>query len=509
MRSERAVLLVLFAVSSGAVQLLPLSREPSRPHERWRAPFTQATPALESKVTWSLSAGLSLRSDRLIRITGDAAGTRYAVPIDPLARLPWKAEGNQAGAAFGYSAGTAGDVNGDGYEDVIVGAPYYSNGQYSEGLAFVYYGSPTGLSTVPNWTGEINQNVAFFGFSVGTAGDVNMDGYDDVIVGAPFYSNGQVVEGGAFIYQGSAAGLSTTPNWTAEGNQVGARFGTSVATAGDVNGDGYSDAIVGAYLFDNGQIDEGRAFVYHGSSGGLNMSPNWTAESDQPTAYFGFSAGTAGDVNGDGYEDVIVGAPVYDNGQTDEGRAFVYHGSPGGLSDSFNWTAEGNQAFAIFGWSVGTAGDVNGDGYNDVIVGAYDYDNGQTNEGRAFAYHGSAVGLSVAPDWTAESDQAFAWFGYSVGTAGDVNGDGYNDVIVGAFLLTTGRAFVHFGSATGLSTIPNRTATGGQAGAEFSFSVGTAGDVNGDGYAEFVVGAPLFDHGQTDEGVVFVDRGRP
>ena len=166
-----------------------------------------------------------------------------------------------------------------------------------------------------------------------------------------------------------------------------------MATAGDVNGDGYADVIVGAPNYDNGQTDEGRAFVYYGSASGLSTTANWTAESNQASAYFGYSVATAGDVNGDGYADVIVGAPNYDNGQTDEGRAFVYHGSASGLSATANWTAESNQASAYFGYSVATAGDVNGDGYADVIVGAPNYDNGQTDEGRAFVYHGSASGL--------------------------------------------------------------------------------------------------------------------
>ncbi|MFH1017237.1 MAG: integrin alpha, partial [Pseudomonadota bacterium] len=137
---------------------------------------------------------------------------------------------------------------------------------------------------------------------------------------------------------------------------------------------------------------------------GLATVPGWTAESDQASALFGYTVATAGDVNGDGYADVIVGAVNYDNGQTDEGRAYVYHGSASGLSATANWTAESDQGSAYFGYSAGTAGDVNGDGYADVIVGAYGYDNGQDNEGRAWVYHGSASGLSAAANWTAESD---------------------------------------------------------------------------------------------------------
>ena len=246
------------------------------------------------------------------------------------------------------------------------------------------------MSAAADWTAEGDQASANFGFSVGTAGDVNGDGYSDVIIGAYNYDNGETNEGRAFVYQGSAAGLSATADWTVESDQAGARFGYSVGTAGDVNGDGYSDVIVGAFAYDTGESDEGWAFVYHGSATGLSVTADWTAESDQASARFGYSVGTAGDVNGDGFWDVIVGALYYDNGEDSEGRALVYQGSATGLSATSDWTAESDQASALFGYSVGTAGDVNGDGYSDVIVGAIYYDNGETDVGGAFVYHGVA-----------------------------------------------------------------------------------------------------------------------
>jgi hypothetical protein len=173
--------------------------------------------------------------------------------------------------------------------------------------------------------------------------------------------------------------------------------------------------------------------------------------------------GTAGDVDGDGFSDVIVGAIGYDNGEFNEGRAYVYEGSASGLSATAVWTAESDQAWAYFGHSVGTAGDVDGDGYSDVIVGAYEYDNGEADEGRAYVYEGSASGLSATPSWTAESNQANAYFGGSVGTAGDVDGDGYSDVIVGArgydpvAWPNAGRAYVYYGnSGDGLDRIPRQ-----------------------------------------------------
>jgi hypothetical protein len=424
----------------------------------------------------------------------------------------WITESDQTSAFYGFSVSVAGDVNGDGYSDVIVGAVFYDNGQTDEGRAYAYHGSGTGLSLTPDWTAESDQAGAWFGNSVSSAGDVNGDGYSDVIVGAYWYDNGETDEGRAYVYHGSAAGLSLTPNWTAESDQTGARLGISVSTTGDVNGDGYSDVIVGAHEYDNGETDEGRAYVYHGSATGLSVAPDWTAEADQEEAGFGYSVSAAGDVNGDGYSDVIVGAVWYDNGETDEGRAYVYHGSAAGLCLNAGWAAESDQSHAEFGYSVSSAGDVNGDGYSDVIIGAPYYDNGQFNEGRAFVYHGSATGLSLTPDWTAESDQEYAWLGRSVSTAGDVNGDGYSDVIVGAMSYNNGepsegRAYVYHGSAAGLSVMPDWIAEPDQNYAYFGVSVSSAGDVNGDGFSDVIVGAYQYDNGQTDEGRAYVYHG--
>ena len=436
----------------------------------------------------------------------------YPITIDPLSTSPnWTAESDQANALFGNSSSTAGDVNGDGYSDVIVGSSFYDNGQTDEGRVFVYYGSAAGLSASPNWTAESNQADANFGASVSTAGDVNGDGYSDVIIGAHLFNNGQDKEGRAFVYHGSASGLSASANWTAEGNQIQALFGISVSTAGDVNGDGYSDVIVGASFYDNGHTDEGSVFVYHGSASGLSVSANWTAESNQANSNFGNSVCTAGDVNGDGFSDVIVGATFYDNGQSDEGKVFVYHGSPSGLSVTSNWSAESDQASAQFG-TVSSAGDVNGDGYSDVIVGAHRYDNGQTDEGRVFVYHGSASGLSVPVNLTLEINQADAIFAWSIGTAGDVNGDGFGDIIVGARLFDNGqtdegKVYVYQGSPSGLSPAEIWTFESDQAGAQAGQCASTAGDINGDGFSDILVSASVYDNGQTNEGRAYVFHG--
>jgi hypothetical protein len=446
-----------------------------------------------------------------IALQGDEAA--YPVIVSALITAPvWTAEGNQEGANFGHSVASAGDVNGDGFGDVIVGADFYDNGQTREGRVFLYLGSAQGLSDIAAWTYESDQSGANLGHVVETAGDVNGDGYSDVIVSAYFYDVDFPNEGRAFVFHGSATGLPDTPDWTAESGQTDAYFGSRLGTAGDVDGDGFSDVIVGSILFDNGEEDEGGAFVFHGSADGLSTTPDWMTEGDQAFAGHGVDVATAGDVNGDGYGDVLVGSLAYTNGESGEGRAQLYLGSPGGLSATADWASEGNQAGAAHGASVATAGDVNGDGYSDLVLGAAGYDNGEENEGRIYVYYGSAGGPSLEPDWSAESDQAFAELGFPVATAGDVNGDGYADMVAGAYHYDDGEtdegaAFVFLGSAEGLATTPASILQGNQDSAEFGIIVATGGDVNGDGFSEIVVGAHLFDAGETDEGRVFLFPG--
>ncbi|MBI2932040.1 MAG: FG-GAP repeat protein, partial [Planctomycetes bacterium] len=446
-----------------------------------------------------------------LRIRDETA--TYPIMVDPLASSPaWTAESDQAWAYLGNSVATAGDVNGDGYDDVIVGAYMYNNPLADEGRALVFHGSPTGLSGTPNWIAEGEQDSAFFGISVAAAGDVDADGYADVIVGAYLYNNPELDEGRVFVYHGSAAGLSSSANWTAEINQATADFGACVSTAGDVNGDGYSDVVIGADFYQNDQTDEGAAFVYHGSATGLSSAWDWMVEGNQANCGFGASVSTAGDVDGDGYDDVIVGAYLFNNGQSGEGRLFVYHGSAGGLSSSANWTAESNMVDARLGNSVSTAGDVDGDGFADIIAGAFWYTNPELREGAAFVYHGSAGGLPVAPSWSVEGNQASAYLGISVAAAGDVNGDLYGDVIVGAYWYDNpesneGIVRVYEGSAAGLPGAPSWTADSNQASAYFGRSVSGAGDVNGDGFGDVIVGAYGYDNPDSSEGRAFVYHG--
>ncbi len=415
----------------------------------------------------------------------------------------WIGEINLADELFGHDVCAAGDVNGDGYSDALVTTPWVG-----DGTAYVFLGGPTGLDTDVYWQVADGSPGSQFGISGSTAGDVNGDGYDDVIVGCWGWTNDQVGEGAAFVYHGGPSGPAATPSWQVESDVEVSSFGESVGWAGDVNGDGYDDVIVGAYELTNGQTKEGKAFVYFGSFGGLSPTPNWTYETDVAHDAVGHAVYGAGDVNGDGFGDVIVGGPGVGSG----GAAFIFHGSPSGPSATPDRTLSGPSASA-FGRAVGTAGDVNGDGYCDVIVGGRNYSNGQSGEGAAWVYLGSASGISSAAAWVQEGGRADALFGHAVRTAGDVNGDGYAEILIGARNYNTGlagagRAYMYYGGPTGPDTILRWFYSGSETDAHMGNAVSALGDVNGDGLGDIIVSAPDQSNGENDEGLAFAFYGQ-
>ena len=444
-----------------------------------------------------------------LRIAIDDAGAGYPLTIDPLATsAAWSAEPDQAGAAYGLAVATAGDVNGDGFSDLLVGAPLFDAGALDAGAAFLYLGSAAGPALTASWSALGTESGAGFGRAVAAAGDVNGDGYQDVAIGADGCDGGGTDAGCVSIFYGSSAGLPAAPSLLLIGPQAGAAFGRFVAGAGDLNGDGYADVAVGAPLLDDPLTDEGKVFVYLGSALGLSTLPAWSAAAGQAGAELG-AVGGAGDVNGDGFDDLVAGAPRWSGGEADEGKAWLYHGGPGGPPAVANWSIESGNAGARFGEVVGTAGDVNGDGFSDLFVGAPRFSGGDAEEGAAFVYYGGAG--SPSGPWTYQPDVAGARAGSSVATAGDLNGDGRADLVVGLERWSSpevdeGRAVAFLGTSGGLAAAPYWSHEVNQAGARFA-TVATAGDVNGDGFSDLVVGADGFDGGQAGEGAAFLFYG--
>jgi len=378
---------------------------------------------------------------------------------------------------IGASVSSAGDVNGDGYDDVIIGAPFSAGGIYA-GDAYIYFGG-LNLDNIADVTfgGEAANNR--FGKSVSKAGDVNGDGYDDVIIGAWSYSSGK---GRSYIYYGGAA-MNSTADVTMTGINANDYFGVSVSGAGDVNGDGYADVIVGSEGFSFAS-NTGRSYIFLGGAV-MNNIADVTMNGDSANSYFGNIVSDAGDVNGDGYADVIVGARGF---RANTGRAYVFLGSES-MNSVADLTITGEYADDSFGSSVSTAGDINGDAFSDIIIGAH---RAASGAGRAYIYYGGTV-MNIYPDvlLTGEIPSTYT-FGSSVSSAGDVNRDGFSDVIIGApgYNTYTGQAFVYYGSPA-MNNASDITLSSEGINTQFGHSVSSAGDLNDDGFPDLIIGAPL------------------
>jgi len=373
-------------------------------------------------------------------------------------------EAPDGGDHFGFAVGNAGDVNGDGFGDVIIG-------DFMGNHAYVYHGGVNGVFPEPkavlHFEGVVELLGAWFGFSVSGAGDVNNDGFADVIVSAVF-------DGLGIVYQGSADGVIPDPLYILGGFVQGSVF--SASTACDLNADTYADVVVGS-------AGTNEVFVYYGSADGLVDSPgeNFNGSCDceaclaDPVAC---GAGTLGSCSGNPDDSCTANqlnlfSILFDaEGQVSAGVICAAKGVPqacvGGKSGTF-------------GISVGCAGDTNGDGFADLVVGA-------PENNIAFLYLGSAEGLISENDPSLMHDPIIlsgnADTGLSVAGAGDLNGDGYSEVISGG----GGASLIYLGAEGGPSGVADHTLS--MEDTSFGNSVVSVGDVNGDGYGECAVGAP-------------------
>jgi len=376
-------------------------------------------------------------------------------------------DGQAAEDQFGGAVARIGDLDGDGFDDLLVGVKYADPaGRQNAGSAYVYSGASGAL--LFQFDGQAAGD--YFGIAVAAAGDVDGDGTDDLIVGAMLADPGGLQQAGsAYVYSG-ATGQEIHQF---DGQASDDVFGCAVAGAGDVDGDGFDDLIVGAELADPGGISQaGSAYVYSGASGALLHRFDGTLGSGAGE-FLGGSVDGAGDIDGDGLADLVVGA----RGALLSGVAYVYSGASGALL----LTLPG-------GTVVSGAGDVDQDGVADLLTSRpYASPGGLSNAGSVFLYSGASGVRLHSYDGVAAGDL----FGSSLGNAGDLDDDGSPDLIIGAPAAEpggrylAGSAFAYSGATGALL----RRFNGLEIGDELGSAVAGAGDVDGDGLADLALGA--------------------
>lgn len=381
---------------------------------------------------------------------------------------------------------------------------------------------------------------------VGDAGDLNNDGYDDVVIGAPYYPGGGGPSGRSYVIFGgpeiggngtfNLSSLSGFNGFKLEGENPDDQSGRSISAVGDINGDGHHDLIIGANSHLYGS-DKGRSYVIFGGPGmgasgafnlsNLNGSNGFKLDGENTNDYSGWSLSVTGDMNDDGHTDFIIGAVRYPGGSY-KGRSYLVYGGPNvGIGGALNLSSlngmngfklDGENNLDFSGSPVKAAGDINGDGHADLVIGADTYPaNGGIGRsyvvfGGAEIYSGDVFNLSSLNGANGfKLDGEGGDSGSSVSAAGDINGDGFDDLVIGApnyrggFNTSWGRSYVVFGGPgvgssgilklSTLNGINGFKLDGENIGDQSGKSVSAAGDINGDGYADLVIGAPYYQGG--------------
>ena len=466
----------------------------------------------------------------------------------------FRLDGIDASDKSGTSVSDAGDINGDGFDDLIIGA-YLGDpgGNGSAGESYVVFGKASGfaaslaLSSLDGTTGFRLDGIDASdgsGKSVSGAGDINGDGFGDLIIGA--YGGDPVsnsAAGESYVVFGKASGfaaslalssLDGTTGFRLDGIDASDNSGRSVSGAGDINGDGFDDLIIGAYGGDPGSNSAaGESYVVFGKASefgaslalsSLDGATGFRLEGIDAGDNSGISVSGAGDINGDGFGDLIIGAyRGAPGGNSFAGESYVVFGKASGFAASLalssldgatGFRLDGIDASDNSGISVSGAGDINGDGFGDLIIGAYGGDpGGNSSAGESYVVFGQASGFAASlalssldgtTGFRLDGIDASDSSGYSVSGVGDVNGDGFDDLIIGAYggapggNSSAGESYVVFGKASGFGASLALSSLDGTTGLRLDGidvsdnsgrSVSGAGDINGDGFGDLIIGA--------------------
>jgi len=417
-----------------------------------------------------------------------------------------------------------------GDKATLEGVAGNDNGAFS--VQYVHAAGPDLSNADASFIGESIESLA--GWSVSDVGDVNNDGFDDFVIGA--YGAADYA-GKSYLILGSATLSMDMDLSTADATFVGELWeesGTAVSGVGDVNNDGYDDFVIGAYGNSEGGSMAGQTYLILGRSsadwalvGSMFLSSaDASFIGEDADDHSGRAVSGVGDVNNDGYDDFIIGAQGDDDGGSSAGQTYLILGRASWSMDMDLSTADasfiGEDTYDNSGYAVSGVGDVNNDGYDDFIIGAYGDEEGGANAGQTYLILGRAswsmdMDLSTA-DASFIGEDGSDRSGYAVSGAGDVNGDGYDDIIIGAYGDDdggddAGQTYLVLGRATGWSMDTDLSTADasfiGEDGSDRSgYAVSGAGDVNNDGYDDFIIGAYGNDDGGTSAGQTYLILGR-
>ncbi|MHC4539170.1 MAG: FG-GAP-like repeat-containing protein [Planctomycetota bacterium] len=405
--------------------------------------------------------------------------------------------GENPGDKFG-TYNFSGDINGDGCDDLLVaGASRYNDNQ---GRVYLYLGGSK-MDGVPDLIITGDNHDDYFG-EVGPLGDVNGDGYDDLVVGAPGYRD---LQGRVYIYYGGPD-MDPHPDLILDGERVQNRFGRSIAL-GDINNDGYEDVFVAADYYDN---LKGRVYLYYGGDP-TDTKPDKIFDGEQEGELFGrciYNQNKIADVDGDGYGDILISSRNWNKTQ---GRAYLYYGGPGKSMDTkCDLLFTGESLGDDFGVS-GVLFDIDNDGFADVLIGARKWPGDRTYKGRVYLYWGSSRGTmdNVADLMFTGEPNASAAFGGDCVAVGYVNDDEYGDIIITAYdyyrRSRHGRAYVYYGDGKpSIDTVIDRTFTGDKPANLIMNAV--IADFNGDTHGDIAIGGWGYPN-ETNQGRVWVHYG--
>jgi hypothetical protein len=422
-------------------------------------------------------------------------------------------EGEGSTDKLGLSVTGAGDFNGDGYDDVVAGAP--GAGGSNEGQVYIFYGSSDFDSgSIDPADADIviaGENAGDkFGWSVAAVGDVDSDGNDDLLIGAPEYDDGSSgYAGRVYLFKGSSL-LGGTDELAADADAIftgeGSNhlLGYTVAGAGNVNASGGTDILMGAYGADS---YAGKVYLFYGGSGftgEISMTSasvvfEGTVSSSERA---GRAIAGAGDIDGDGYDDIMISAPYNADVASSSGKVYIFYG--GLIAGTLNvadadlsFTGEASSNYA--GMAIAGGQDVNADGVEDLVIGAYGYD---SNTGRVYIIYGSQT--RVEGDFSVDTadviingETTSTFTGRSITLLPDMDGDSVGEILIGAYRYNSGAGKVYYiqGSDSFDTEITladdtvDGTLIGDAAGDSAGYALSNAGDVNGDGLVDLIIGA--------------------